>query len=259
MSDRVVVTQSEGVAWVTVNRPEVRNALDSATVRDLHSRLEALAADRAIRCVVLRGSGDRVFVSGADVREFRDKLATPAGARDYDEEIERMQSVIRLMPKPVIAEIQGAAIGGGCVLAVACDFRVTSTKGRFGIPIAKFGFMLSVIDTVRLADLVGLGPARRLLMTGVVIDAAEAHRIGLVDDVVEPEALEASTAALARVLAANAPLSLKATKHMLEQHYSRQAKLADGDRLYQEIYSSRDLTEGLNAFFEKRPPRFEGV
>jgi enoyl-CoA hydratase len=243
---------------VTISRVEVHNALDGATTLALERTLTTLAQDPAVRCLVLRGGGDRVFVSGGDVREFREKLATAEGARENDREIERMQAVIRAMAKPVIAQIQGYAIGGGCVLATVCDFRVASTRGRFGIPIAKFGFMLSVIDTVRLAELVGLGNARRLLMTGEVIDAAEAFRIGLVDRLVEPDELEAATAALAATLAANAPLSLKVTKQMLEAFHSRKLAIEDGDPWYREIYGSADLNEGLDAFFEKRKPRFEG-
>ena len=256
MTKAVTVDTTDGIARVTIDRPEVRNALDGATVAELEGILKELAADKAVRVVILRGGGDRVFVSGADVREFRDKLATPEGAQAYDEEIERMQSVIREMPQPVIAEIQGFAIGGGCVLAVVCDFRISSDKGRFGIPIAKFGFMLSVLDTVRLAELVGLGHARRLLMTGTVIDAAEALRIGLVDEVAR---VQAATAAFAATLAANAPLSIKATKQILEEHRGTRLKVSDGEALYRELYSSRDLHEGLEAFFQKRPPRFSGL
>ena len=259
MSNSVLVDRTDGVARVTISRPEVRNALDAATVGELERALKRLAEDRSVRCVIVRGAGDRVFVSGADVREFRDKLATPEGARAYDEEIERMQSVICAMPQPVIAQIQGFAIGGGCVLAVACDFRISSDKGRFGIPIAKFGFMLSPTDTVRLTKLVGLGQARRLLMTGIVIDAAEAHRIGLVDQVVDHDELEAATNAFAATLAANAPLSLRATKEILATLHAREPAIADGEHLYRALYASRDIVEGLDAFFEKRPASFKGA
>jgi enoyl-CoA hydratase len=254
----VLVDRKGGVAWVTISRPEVHNALDAQTVRQLESALRQVADDADVRCVVLRGAGDKAFVSGGDVREFRDKLSTAEGAREYDAEIEQMQLVIREMPKPVIAQIQGHAIGGGCVLAVACDFRIASTKAKFGIPIARFSLMLSVLDTVRLAELVGLSQARRLLMTGAVIDSAEALRIGLVDQLVEPDALAGTTEAFAAALAANAPLSIKATKQMLETFYSRRLSIADGDPWYREIYTSGDLQEGLDAFFAKRKPSFKG-
>jgi enoyl-CoA hydratase len=255
----VLVDRKDGVARVTISRPEVRNALDAATVGELELVLKALETDHTVRCVILRGAGDRVFVSGADIREFRDKLATPEGARAYDEEIERMQAIICSMPKPVIAQIQGFAIGGGCVLAVACDFRIASDKGRFGIPIAKFGFMLSPTDTVRIAKLVGLSQARRLLMTGAVIDAAEAYRIGLVDQVVAHDELAVATDAFAATLTANAPLSLKATKQILATLHAREPSISDGAELYRELYSSQDIREGLDAFFQKRAPNFKGT
>jgi enoyl-CoA hydratase len=254
----VLVDRKDGVAWVTISRPEVHNALDAHTVRQLESALREVADDAHVRCVVLRGAGDKAFVSGGDVREFRDKLSTAEGAREYDTEIEQMQIVIREMPKPVIAQIQGHAIGGGCVLAVACDFRIASTKAKFGIPIVRFSLMLSVLDTVRLAELVGLSQARRLLMTGAVIDSAEALRIGLIDQLVEPGALAGTTEVFAATLAANAPLSIKATKQMLENFYSRRLSIADGDRWYREIYTGGDLQEGLDAFFAKRKPNFKG-
>jgi enoyl-CoA hydratase len=254
----VLVERKGQIAWVTISRPEVHNALDTHTIGALEIELRALAEDREVRCIVLRGAGEKVFVSGGDVREFREKLSTADGARDYDAEVERMQSVIREMGKPVIAQIQGHAIGAGCVLAVCCDFRIASTKARFGIPIAKFGFMLSVIDTVRLAELVGLSQARRLLMTGVVIDASEALHIGLVDQLVEPGALTQATQAFATTLAGNAPLSIKATKQILETHYAQRRAIKDGDPWYKELYTSRDLQEGLDAFFAKRKPDFKG-
>lgn len=254
----ILVERKDRVAWVTISRPEVHNALDAHTIRELETALREVADDADVRCVVLRGAGDKVFVSGGDVREFRDKLATAESARDYDVEIERMQAVIREMSKPVIAQIQGYAIGGGCVLAVACDFRIASKRAKFGIPISRFGLMLSVLDTVRLAELVGVGQARRLLMTGTVIDGAEALRIGLVDQLVEADALVSTTGAFAATLAANAPLSIKATKQMLAAFYSRQLSIADGDPWYREIYTSRDLQEGIDAFFGKRSPQFEG-
>jgi enoyl-CoA hydratase len=254
----ILVERKERVAWLTISRPEVHNALDGHTIRELEAALREVADDADVRCVVLRGAGDKVFVSGGDVREFRDKLSSAGSARDYDLEIERMQVVIREMSKPVIAQIQGHAIGGGCVLAVVCDFRIASTKAKFGIPVARFGLMLSVLDTVRLAELVGVGQARRLLMTGAVIDAREAHRIGLIDQIVEADALVSTTEAFAATLAANAPLSIKATKRMLAAFHSRQLSIADGDPWYRELYTSRDLQEGIDAFFGKRKPDFKG-
>jgi enoyl-CoA hydratase len=248
----------DGIARVVIDRPETRNALDSGTVADLTAAFERLGKDTACRVVILAGGGDRVFVSGGDVREFEEKLATPAGAMAYDEEIEKLHGTIRAMTKPVIARIQGFAIGGGCVLAVACDFRIVSEIAKFGIPIAKFGFMLSVPDTIRFAELVGVAAARRLLMTGEIIGADEALRVGLVDSVVPHGELDAATDALAETLARNSPFSIGATKRMLEDYAAGKWSVADGADHYERIFTSSDLKEGLRAFFEKRPPRFEG-
>ena len=258
MSDVVLHEIVNAVAYVTINRPEVRNAIDMATCQALEDTLTTCVKDPAVRVIVIRGSGDRAFVSGADVREFRDKLGTVEGAVAYDEAVERMQQVIRTAPQPVIAAIQGHAIGNGCVLAVACDFRIASRRARFGIPIAKFGFFLGPPDTVRLAELIGEAQARRLLMTGAVIDAEAALRIGLVDDVHDPEALGGAVTQFAENLAANAPMSLKATKQILARFVSRAPTIADGMPWYREVYSSADLKEGINAFFDKRLPHFTG-
>lgn len=247
------------VAYVTINRPEVRNAVDMSTCQALEDALRASVDDPVVRAIVIRGAGDRSFVSGADIREFRDKLGTPAGAVAYDEAVERMQLVIRQSPKPVIAAIQGHAIGNGCVLAVACDFRIASRRAKFGIPIAKFGFFLGPPDTVRLAELIGEAHARRLLMTGEVIDADAALRVGLVDEVHDAAELDSAVARFAGALAANAPLSIKATKQILARFVSRSPTIADGDAWYREVYSSRDLREGIDAFFGKRQPIFSGT
>ncbi|MGE8944209.1 enoyl-CoA hydratase/isomerase family protein [Leptospira interrogans] len=258
MSDAVLHEIVNAVAYVTINRPEVRNAIDTATCQVLEDTLTTCAKDPTVRVIVIRGAGDRSFVSGADVREFRDKLGTVDGAIAYDEAVERMQQVIRTAPQPVIAAIQGHAIGNGCVLAVACDFRIASQRAKFGIPIAKFGFFLGPPDTVRLAELIGEAQARRLLMTGDVIDAETARGIGLVDDVHEADALHSAVTQFAEKLAANAPLSIKATKQILARFVSRSPTIADGTAWYREIYASEDLKEGINAFFDKRTPGFSG-
>jgi enoyl-CoA hydratase/carnithine racemase len=258
MSDAVLHEIVNAVAYVTINRPEVRNAIDTATCQFLEDTLTACAMDPSVRVIVIRGAGDRAFVSGADVREFRDKLGTVDGAIAYDEAVERMQQVIRSASQPVIAAIQGHAIGNGCVLAVACDFRIASRRAKFGIPIAKFGFFLGPPDTVRLAELIGEAQARRLLMGGDVIDAETALRIGLIDEVHDADALDTAIRQFAEKLALNAPMSLKATKQILARFVSRAPTIADGRDWYREVYASDDLKEGINAFFDKRTPSFTG-
>jgi enoyl-CoA hydratase/carnithine racemase len=258
MDSELIVERHGAVAWLTVNRPDVRNALSLQITQRLAREIRDLARDRAVRVLVLTGAGDRVFVSGADVREFREHLATPETALAYDAVAEQLQSALRESPQPVIAMIQGHAVGSGTIVAASCDFRIAVRTAKFGIPVAKFGFIAPVPDTLRLVQLVGPAKAKRLLMTGQLIEAPEAQAIGLVDQVVESENLRATVEALAATLAANAPLTLKATKQMIETMTAPNASVASGAPWYAEIFRSRDFQEGLDAFFSKRKPEFHG-
>lgn len=258
ISQEFTVERHGAVAWLTVNRPEVRNALSLALVRLIVTTLHVLAKERGVRVIVLTGAGDRVFVSGADVNEFKEALATPESALDYDTAFEELQSALRALPQPVIAMIQGHAVGSGCIVAASCDFRIAARRAKFGIPVAKFGFVAPLPDTLRLVQLIGPAKAKWMLMTGALIEAPEAHAIGLIDQVVEPEQLRTAVEELAGTLAANAPLTLKATKQMIEQATGPSSDVRKGAAWYQEIFRSRDFQEGLEAFFAKRKPEFRG-
>jgi enoyl-CoA hydratase/carnithine racemase len=236
----------------------VRNALSIGIIQRIAQTLRGLSRDRAVRVFVLTGAGDRVFISGADVGEFREQLATPESALSYDAAAEQLQSALREVPQPVIARIQGHAVGSGTIVAASCDFRIAVRTAKFGIPVAKFGFLAPVPDTLRLVQLVGPAKAKWLLMTGQLIEAPEAHAIGLIDQVVEPENLEATVNTLATTLAANAPLTIKATKQIIETMTAPSANVASGAPWYAEIFRSRDFREGLDAFFTKRKPEFTG-
>jgi enoyl-CoA hydratase/carnithine racemase len=257
-TSELLIDKRGGVAWLTVNRPQVRNALSLELTRTIAETLRSLSKDRAIRVFVLSGAGDRVFVSGADVREFREHLATPEGALDYDAAAEDLQSVLRAVPQPVIAMIQGHAVGSGCIVAASCDFRIAVRSAKFGIPVAKFGFIAPLPDTLRIVQLVGPAKAKWLLMTGRLIEAPEALAIGLIDQVVEPEELTNAVEDLAMTLAENAPLTLKATKQMIESLTGPSSDVRRGADWYREIFRSRDFQEGLDAFFAKRKPEFHG-
>jgi enoyl-CoA hydratase/carnithine racemase len=258
MNDELIIEQDGAVARLTVNRPEVRNALSIGIIQRIAQTLRGLSRDRAVRVFVLTGAGDRVFISGADVGEFREQLATPESALSYDAAAEQLQSALREVPQPVIARIQGHAVGSGTIVAASCDFRIAVRTAKFGIPVAKFGFLASVPDTLRLVQLVGPAKAKWLLMTGQLIEAPEAQAIGLIDQVVEPENLEATVNTLATTLAANAPLTIKATKQIIETMTAPSANVASGAPWYAEIFHSRDFREGLDAFFTKRKPEFTG-
>lgn len=258
MNNELIVERRGHVAWLTINRPEVRNALSLAITKRIVNTLRELSKERTVRVIVLTGAGDRVFVSGADVREFREHLATPETALDYDALAEELQSTLRDVPQPVIAMIQGHAVGSGTIVAVSCDFRVAVRTAKFGIPVAKFGFLAPVPDTLRLVQLVGPAKAKWMLMSGELIDASTAHAIGLVDRVVDAENLKATVEAMAATLSDNAPLTLKATKQIIEGMAAPASNVQAGARWYTEIFRSRDFQEGLDAFFNKRKPEFNG-
>lgn len=258
MSNEILTEKRGAVAWVTINRPEVRNALSLDVTRRLARSFHDLSKDPAVRVFVFTGAGDRVFVSGADVREFREHLSTPESALKYDAAAEELQSALRAVPQPVIAMIQGHAVGSGTIVAASCDFRIAVPKAKFGIPVAKFGFIAPVPDVLRLVQLVGPAKAKWLLMTGALIEAAAAKDIGLIDEVAEPDQLGAAVESLAAMLAANAPLTLKATKQMIERMTAPSSDVMAGAKWYEEIFRSRDFQEGLDAFFAKRKPEFKG-
>jgi enoyl-CoA hydratase/carnithine racemase len=258
MNDELMVERLGPVARLTVNRPQVRNALSLQITQQLAQTVRDLSRDRTLRVFVLTGAGDRVFISGADVHEFREHLATPESALRYDAAAEQLQSALREAPQPVIAMIQGHAVGSGTIVAASCDFRIAVRTAKFGIPVAKFGFIAPVPDTLRLVQLVGPAKAKWLLMTGALIEAQEAQAIGLIDEIVAPEDLQTQVDALAATLAANAPLTIKATKQIIETMTAPNATVASGAPWYAEIFRSQDFKAGLDAFFNKRKPEFKG-
>jgi enoyl-CoA hydratase len=258
MDQELVIERHGPVAWLTVNRPKVRNALNLAIIQRLVQTIQNLSRDRTLRVFVLTGSGDRAFVSGADVNEFREHLATPELALRYDAAAEELQSALRQAPQPIIAMIQGHAVGSGTLVAASCDFRVAVRTAKFGIPVAKFGFIAPIPDTLRLVQLLGPSKTKWLLMTGELIEATEAQEIGLVDRVVDAKELKATVDTLASTLAANAPLTIKAVKQILETITAPSASVAAGAPWYAEIFRSEDFREGLDAFFNKRKPEFKG-
>ena len=258
MSNELIVEKRGPVAWLTINRPEVRNALGLAVTRQIAGTLREMSKDRSVRVFVLTGAGDRVFVSGADVREFKEHLATPETALKYDAAAEELQSALRAVPQPVIAMIQGHAVGSGTIVAASCDFRIAVRTAKFGIPVAKFGFIAPIPDTLRLVQLIGPAKTKWLLMTGQLIEAVQAQEIGLVDQVVGSEDLKSAVEDLAATLAANAPLTLKATKEVIEKMTAPSSDVVVGAPWYQDIFRSRDFKEGLDAFLTKRKPEFTG-
>lgn len=249
----VLVERSDGVAWVIINRPTRRNAIDRATRRLLATVFAELDADDEVRVAVLTGAGDASFCAGTDLKEAplpdeRHILAASPSA---------LVAPLESFRKPVIAAVNGTAMGGGFELALAADLRIASTTARFALPEVKIGSLPGSGGTQRLFAAVPAAVASKLLFTGDPIDAAEALRVGLVSDVVEPESLRATVDVIARRIAANAPLSLLAAKACRR---AGQAEMASGLAMERTLWAllstSEDRAEGRAAFREGRAPHY---
>ena len=254
----LLVDISERIATVTINRPDKLNALNDALMREIGAAIEQLCADASVGAIIITGAG-RAFVAGADIS----RLATAQGG-----ELEKFarfgQGVFRrieLSPKPVIAAVNGFALGGGCELALSCNMRIASSLAKFGLPEVKLGLIPGYGGTQRLPRLVGRGAALQLILTGDTIDGAEAARLGLANAVVEPDALAGAARAMASTILKNAPIAL--TRAIEAVDVGLDATLEDGMRLEARLFGSleatEDMREGTKAFLEKRPPAFRGV
>jgi enoyl-CoA hydratase len=251
----VLVETRDGIATVTLNRPEVRNAINADVVRGLGAALDALAQDPGTRVLILTGGGDAAFASGADLRELRERRAADA--------LRGINSTLFLkverFPYPTIAAVRGVALGGGCELALACDLRVAGGSARFGQPEAGLGILAAAGAAYRLPLLVGWGRAREIILTGRIVDADEALRIGLVNRVVPDDRVLDEARALAETIAAQAPLALRAAKLALQAALHGPGPGHVAELLGQAVlFESADRDEGIAAFLEKRRPRFTG-
>ncbi len=245
------------VATIVVNRPEKRNALNAVVRREMVEALDALRDEAEVRVLVITGAGDKAFIAGADIAEFAER--TPLEQREAMEG-RRLFEVLADFPKPTIAMINGYALGGGCEVALACDIRVAARSARLGQPEIKLGILPGGGGTQRLPRLVGLGRAMRMILTGEMIAAEEAERIGLVDLVVDDHELAARTRDLARTIAGYSPVALKLAKEAVRA--TMEMPLSAGLRFEREAFvtafSSEDKREGIAAFLEKRTPEFRG-
>ena len=258
MAQANVLKETAGaVALLTINRPDKRNALNEPTRSELIALLDQCRQDAAIRVVIITGAGDKAFIAGADISEF-------AGRSAVDQyRVMKAASVyhaVDAFPKPIIAAINGFCLGGGCELAMACDIRIASDTAKLGQPEINLGIIPGGGGTQRLPRLVGLGQAFKLLYTGDLIDAAEALRIGLVDEVVPAAELMARVRALADQIASKSPVALELIKEAVRA--SVRTSLDEGLRhettLFGLVFSSQDKEEGVKAFLEKRTPTFRG-
>ena len=256
--DNLLIERDGAVAIVTINRPKVLNALDTATLDELRRAILELKHDEAVRAVVLTGAGEKAFVAGADIRELA--VMTPTGGREHAIRGQHVFDLVEQLGKPVIAAINGFALGGGCELAMACTIRLAAETAKLGQPEINLGLIPGYGGTQRLARLVGKGRALELLLSGDQITAHEAHRIGLVNRVLPPGELLAEARALAASLAARAPVAihyiLEAVHKGLEMPFA-QAQIFEAT-LFGLVSSTEDMREGTSAFLEKRKAVFQG-
>ncbi|MAM85502.1 MAG: enoyl-CoA hydratase [Acidobacteria bacterium] len=250
------VSVADGVAVLTFDRPEVRNALNLETVREGEVALTDLAADAAVGALIVTGAGDKAFVSGADISDLRE--------RTRDDGLAGINSsffaAVERFPRPTIAAVNGYALGGGCELALACDLRIAAETAKFGQPELGLGIIPGAGATQRLPRVVGLGRAKHLILTGEIIDAAQALAIGLVSAVVPAGELHTKAQDLARRVLRQGPLAARLAK--VAMNASMRVDLDSGlliETLAQALcYQSDDKQEGMTAFLEKRKPHFTG-
>ncbi len=248
---------AERIATITVNRPDKLNALNDATIAELGVAIDEARAREDVGGVILTGAG-RAFVAGADISELESQTPLEAVRRARAGQI--IFRRFETSPKPVIAMINGFALGGGCELAMACHVRIASDVAKLGQPEVKLGIVPGYGGTQRLPRLIGRGAAMRLLLTGEMINAAEALRLGLVDQIVPVESLLATTTALMQAMLANAPLALAGCIEAVDRGLP--LSIDEGCRVESDQFgtlsSSTDMREGMRAFLEKRPPSFTG-
>ena len=246
------------IASVTLNRPKVLNALNKATITELIEVFEDAREDAALRGVILTGAGDRAFAAGADIGEMAND--TPGEAEEKTRHGQRLTKIIENLGKPVIAAVNGFALGGGCELAMACTIRLAVETAKFGQPEVTIGIIPGFGGTQRLPRLVGKGRALQLILTGGMIDAHEAHRIGLVNEIVPSANLIARAEAILNKINANAPVAVKLAIDAANRGLD--VNLAEGlnieASLFAQCFATEDRKEGTTAFREKRKPKFQG-
>jgi enoyl-CoA hydratase len=254
----VQLTRDGAVATVTIHRPDKLNALNAATLDELEAAFQEIAASDALQAVIVTGSGEKAFVAGADIGELAQQ--TPLSGKATARRGQELLGAIELFAKPVVAAVNGYALGGGCELALACHVRIASENAQFGLPEVSLGVIPGYGGTQRLARLVGRGRAIELVLTGQRIDAAEAHRIGLVNRVVPQSALLAETRKLVEAMLRNGPLAVRAALEVIR--HGLEMPLAEGMVLEANAFgvlcASHDMREGLQAFLDKRKPAFQG-
>lgn len=257
-TSRTLFTVEGAVAYLTFNRPEARNAMTWDMYEALVEACDRVDRTETVRVFVLRAEG-KAFIAGTDISQFS-HFATRDDAVAYERRIDSVIDRLERVSAATIAQVHGVAAGGGCAIALACDLRVCTADAQFGIPIARtLGNCLSAANYARLLDMIGPSRVKDLLLTGRLIDATEAASLGLVTRMADPSTIADAVRELTATIAANAPLTIRATKEAVRRiQASRRIEAAQADDLVAMCYSSDDFKEGVAAFLAKRPPLFKG-
>lgn len=255
---KMLAETAGGIGWITFNQPEKRNAMSVGMWTGLEDILNDFDADPSLRVVVMRGAGDKAFVSGADISQFESQRASGNAQIEYDRLTSAGRARLGAFAKPVIACIQGFCLGGGLGIAMQADMRFAASGSSFGIPASKLGIAYGYDMIDRLVSLVGQAHARTLLFSGDRIDAVEAERIGLINKCLPADALMAHVEKLAASIAANAPISVATMKRGVNEVMKRDSDKPGYDALVAACFDSADYREGRTAFMEKRVPRWTG-
>lgn len=256
--ENLVYEKRDGIAFITVNRPKVLNALNRKTVEELQDALLDASDDAAVRVLILTGAGEKSFVAGADIGELAQR--TPVDGKDFSLFGQAVFHLLETMSKPSICAINGFALGGGCEIALSCTIRLASKTAKLGQPEVKLGIIPGYGGTQRMSRLCGKGVAHELCLTGEMISAEEAQRVGLVNHIYEPAELLPAAEALAKKIIANAPIAVKYTMGAIERgiEMPQEEGLFLEATLFGLCCATEDMREGTTAFLEKRPAQFKG-
>jgi len=258
--DKILSSKQDGIGSLIVNHPEKRNAFSIEMSLLAADVVAAFAADAEVRVIVVSGAGDRSFVSGGDISTFERARATSEQVAEYSRKQAHFRNVLRGVGKPTIAKIRGYCLGGGLTIALNCDIRICSHDAQFGVPAARLGLGYGVDPITQLVRIVGPAVAKDIMFTGRRFSAADALRVGLVNQVVPAADLDAHVAKYAATLAGNAPLSMLASKRIIDEAVKDAEQRDHGlcEQVTADCFASKDYIEGRRAFMEKRRPVFTG-